>query len=127
MSELNVYQQQGYYNRADYLRCMAEDYCVPHKVVQAIADKLGQDDDFDGLVMALEGYKDGGADKYLDEAQGLDPYKRCGYADRSEYLNAMSEKYGIPLLYVERFSALLGAARDFDGLEELLGMVGELM
>ena len=54
MKELNVYQQNGYYNRTDYLRCMAEDYCVPFDTVLVLADMLGPNEDFDGLVCALE-------------------------------------------------------------------------
>lgn len=49
-----IYQQNGYYNRADYLRCMSEDYCVPLDTVKVLADILGPNEDFDGLVNALE-------------------------------------------------------------------------
>lgn len=52
--EKNIYQQNGYYNRADYLRCMAEDYGVPLDAVRVLADMLGPNEDFDGLVNALE-------------------------------------------------------------------------
>lgn len=54
MKELNIYQQHGYYNRTDYLRCMSEDYCVPFDTVLVLADMLGENEDFDGLVAALE-------------------------------------------------------------------------
>jgi len=49
MSE-NPYQANGYENRKDYLRCMSEDYAVPLEVVYS----LGPNEDFDGLVNALE-------------------------------------------------------------------------
>lgn len=50
----NVYQQHGYYNRTDYLRCLAEDYGVPFNTVCMLADMLGPNEDFDGLVNELE-------------------------------------------------------------------------
>lgn len=57
MKELSVYQRNGYYSRTDYLRCMAEDYCVPFDVVCGLANTLGANEDFDGLVDALEDYE----------------------------------------------------------------------
>lgn len=56
--EPTIYQQNGYYNRADYLRCMSEDYCVPLDTVKVLADMLGPNEDFDGLVNALENIED---------------------------------------------------------------------
>lgn len=55
--ELTVYQQHGYYNRIDYLRCMSEDYGVPIEMVKMLADILGPNEDFDGLVTSLEDYE----------------------------------------------------------------------
>lgn len=54
--ELTIYQQNGYYNREDYLRCLAEDYGVPLMTVKMLADMLGPNEDFDGLVTSLEDY-----------------------------------------------------------------------
>ena len=54
MKEPTIYQQRGYYNRTDYLRCMSEDYGVPFETVKVIADMLGPNEDFDGLVTELE-------------------------------------------------------------------------
>lgn len=54
MKELNVYQEHGYYNREDYLRCMSEDWNIPFTTVKMLADMLGPNEDFDGLVTALE-------------------------------------------------------------------------
>lgn len=56
--EQTIYQQNGYYNRADYLRCMSEDYGVPIDTVKVVADVLGSNEDFDGLVNALENIED---------------------------------------------------------------------
>lgn len=53
-NEKNVYQQHGFHNRTDYLRCMSEDYCIPIETVKVLADVLGPNEDFDGLVNALE-------------------------------------------------------------------------
>lgn len=50
----DVYEENGYSSRADYLSCLAEDYGVDPQTVQALADLLGPNEDFDGLVSALE-------------------------------------------------------------------------
>lgn len=48
---MNVFQENGYKDRQDYLDALAEDF-GPN--VYALADLLGPDEDFDGLVSALE-------------------------------------------------------------------------
>lgn len=50
----NVYQEHGYYNREDYLRCLSEDWDIPFMTVKMLADMLGPNEDFDGLVTMLE-------------------------------------------------------------------------
>lgn len=50
----NVYQEHGYYNREDYLRCLSEDWDMPFMTVKMLANMLGSEEDFDGLVTALE-------------------------------------------------------------------------
>lgn len=50
----NIYQENGYENRENYLKCMAEDYDVPLDVVLSLAEVLGESEDFDGLISALE-------------------------------------------------------------------------
>ena len=50
----NVYEENGYANRADYLRCLADDYGVPLRNVVALANLLGEGEDFDGLVNAVQ-------------------------------------------------------------------------
>ena len=67
----NIYQEHGYYNRTDYLRCMAEDYCVPFDTVRMLADGLGENEDFDGLVTALEDYCD---DDWDDDVMSVDDF-----------------------------------------------------
>ena len=50
----NIYQQNGYTDRDDYLTCLSEDYEVSIEDVYSLADMLGENEDFDGLVSALE-------------------------------------------------------------------------
>ena len=51
---LNIYQTQGFDDRIDYLNALCEEY--PRDIVFALADMLGQSEDFDGLVTALQDY-----------------------------------------------------------------------
>ena len=50
----NIYQENGYADRDDYLTCLSEDYGVPIESVYSLAEMLGENEDFDGLVYALE-------------------------------------------------------------------------
>ena len=54
MFEENIYQQNGYADRDDYLNCLSEDYGVSIDDVYSLAEMLGENEDFDGLVSALE-------------------------------------------------------------------------
>ena len=49
-----IYQENGYADRDDYLNCLSEDYGVPIESVYSLAEMLGENEDFDGLVSALE-------------------------------------------------------------------------
>ena len=51
---MSVYTENGYENRKDYLKCLSEDYGVPLDVIYSLASMLGSNEDFDGLVNALE-------------------------------------------------------------------------
>lgn len=53
---MDMYQENGYVDRNDYLHALAEDFGVDEDVVFAIADLYGPTEDFDGLVTALEDY-----------------------------------------------------------------------
>lgn len=55
----SIYIEMGYTSRADYLSSLAEDYGVPQNVVNALASLLGPEEDFDGLVSAIEDYEGG--------------------------------------------------------------------
>ena len=50
----NIYQQNGYADRGDYLNCLSEDYGVSIEDVCILAEMLGEHEDFDGLICALE-------------------------------------------------------------------------
>ena len=50
----NVYEMNGYESRQDYLNNLAENMGVRPEVVFALADILGETEDFDGLVTALD-------------------------------------------------------------------------
>ena len=50
----NIYQQNEYTDRDDYLTCLSEDYGVSIEDVYSLSEMLGENEDFDGLVCALE-------------------------------------------------------------------------
>lgn len=50
----NIYVENGYKNRQDYLENLADDFGVELDMVMAMADVLGPNEDFDGLVTSLE-------------------------------------------------------------------------
>lgn len=53
--DLSTYREHGYNDREDYLSCMAEDYGLDlEEVVRPLANLLGPNEDFDGLISALE-------------------------------------------------------------------------
>ena len=54
MFKENIYQENGYANRDDYLTCLSEDYGISIEDVYSLAEMLGEHEDFDGLVSALE-------------------------------------------------------------------------
>jgi hypothetical protein len=61
VSEQSAYERHGYASRRDYLLDMASEYGVPIQVVLAVAAMLGESEDFDGLVNALEDWEEFGA------------------------------------------------------------------
>lgn len=52
----NVYEQNGYKDRSDYLEWLAGEYGTDMMVVGSIAEILGESEDFDGLICALEDF-----------------------------------------------------------------------
>lgn len=51
---MDEYKAQGFDSRRDYLNSLCDEY--PRDVVMALASMLGPNEDFDGLVTALEDY-----------------------------------------------------------------------
>ena len=54
---MSIYIDNGYESRTDYLKSLAEEHDVPLRIVLSTADLLGPNEDFDGLVIALEDYQ----------------------------------------------------------------------
>ena len=54
----DIYISNGYTDRNDYLNSLADDMGIDRESVDMIADMLGEAEDFDGLVSALEDFKD---------------------------------------------------------------------
>jgi len=53
---MSVYVINGYEDRKDYLECLAEDKGASLDTVLISADLLGPNEDFDGLVTAIEDF-----------------------------------------------------------------------
>jgi hypothetical protein len=51
---MSIYTDEGYKSRTDYLMTLADDMGLDAREVFAMADILGRDEDFDGLVTACE-------------------------------------------------------------------------
>jgi hypothetical protein len=56
MFNTNAYTSQGFVNRREYLESLCEEY--DRTAVFFLADMLGPNEDFDGLVTSLEDYAD---------------------------------------------------------------------
>jgi DNA-binding MarR family transcriptional regulator len=50
----NVYEMNGYTDRQDYLDDLADNMGLDRSIVSALADMLGENEDFDGLVTSLQ-------------------------------------------------------------------------
>ena len=51
---MNDYTANGYKNRREYLDSLAEAYGLPRATVYTMAAMLGESEDFDGLIIALD-------------------------------------------------------------------------
>jgi hypothetical protein len=51
---MNIYQENGYKDRQDYLQNLANYYGCDIEILTILAETLGVEEDFDGLVIALE-------------------------------------------------------------------------
>lgn len=57
----SVYEMNGYADRQDYLDDLADNMGLDRSIVSALADLLGETEDFDGLVTSLQDF--GGYDE----------------------------------------------------------------
>ena len=55
----NIYQENGFKNRREYLENLAEENEVDKETVFALAGALGPDEDFDGLVTSIQDIGEG--------------------------------------------------------------------
>lgn len=53
----NIYVTNGFKDRQDYFKYLSEQYSVDLDIVEMAADLLGENEDFDGLVVAMEGWE----------------------------------------------------------------------
>ena len=51
---MSIYTEEGYKSRRDYLDTLADDFGLEKSTVCALAGILGPNEDFDGLICALE-------------------------------------------------------------------------
>ena len=51
---MTVYKKNDFKDRAHYLACLADDNGVEVETVLELADLLGQEEDFDGLVAIVQ-------------------------------------------------------------------------
>lgn len=51
---MNIYQENGYASRKDYLTSLAAEYDVDYQSVACLAALLGSGEDWDALVTAVE-------------------------------------------------------------------------
>ncbi len=78
MISIEVYQENGYDSREDYLNSLSEDYGIPVDAVLVLAEVLGPDEDFDGLVSDLEDAMYG---CWFDENEEEDSYGKLADAE----------------------------------------------
>ena len=52
----NRYKSHGFEDRQEYLDNLADQYGIDIDTVEALADELGEEEDFDGLVSALQDF-----------------------------------------------------------------------
>jgi len=55
---MSIYTEQGYENRTDYLYNLAKDSEVDFHLIAAVANTLGPNEDFDGLINIVQDISD---------------------------------------------------------------------
>lgn len=56
--EWTIYNRKGYHSREDYLHFLADEYGMPVENVFSLAEVLGENEDFSGLVNELSDWAD---------------------------------------------------------------------
>lgn len=51
--QIDIYVENGYADRKEYLECLSDEYDVDIDTVKSLADLLGPEEDFDGLLTSL--------------------------------------------------------------------------
>lgn len=51
---MDIYRQNGYENRMDYLESLSDEYNIDFDIVMSLANVLGENEDFDGLVSMIQ-------------------------------------------------------------------------
>ena len=54
IEDLDPYVSNGFKDRAEYLLHLSDEYMVPLDTVESLAETLGETEDFDGLVTAVQ-------------------------------------------------------------------------
>ena len=54
---MNIYTEIGFDDRNDYLQYLAKEHNTTFQIVHSIAEMLGEQEDFDGLVSSLEDFR----------------------------------------------------------------------
>ena len=57
---MNIYQENGYESRKDYLISLSDEYGVSQDKVFLLASMLGKTEDFDGLINMVQDVSIGG-------------------------------------------------------------------
>lgn len=76
----NIYKEKGYKNREDYLKSLVDEFStLDYITIKTLADVLGPNEDFDGLINQLE---DLDYSNYSYEDDGRDYYDGIIFKDR---------------------------------------------
>lgn len=59
MADQTIYEREGYLSRRNYLETLADEYGLEAETVFSMASILGPNEDFDGLITALQDIVDG--------------------------------------------------------------------
>ena len=54
----DIYEQNGYDTRTEYLKYLAADHGIDLNIVLNLAELLGPNEDFDGLVTTIQDYSE---------------------------------------------------------------------